>query len=274
MTRWQAVACKLCAVALFAASAPASANIVSFYVGVDGRSAPFDASAADGGGAYPDNPNFNRLTLLFHHGDHYHGIGQYAYGGAAATPTLNDTNANNRLPETFNNFPPISLRRGAGATWSDTYRSGIPTSFAQDHEYGNFEIRSVHSLVGEDDVTFNSSGGRWTTLFDAADIHLQLVSATAGLHIAIANQLSALVAGGDVHLGAGNEFFSLLPTFWVDAAAAIGSRYSAEFRLLDRSGTFGDSGRFFVDFQVVPTPGSTALLLLGGALLLLGRRRL
>ena len=274
MRRWKAFASSLCAWLALAAAPPAAADIVTYYVGVDGRTTPFNAPDTDGAGAYPSNPNFNHLTLLLHHGDHYHGIGQHAYSGAAATPTLNDTNANNRVPETFTALPPLTLRRGSGPTWGDAYRSGIPTSFAQDDEYGNVELRNAHSLVGEDDVTFNSSAGRWATPFDAADIHLQLVSATAGLHIAIANQLSALVAGGDVHLGAGNEFFSLLPTFWVDAAAAIGSRYSAEFRLLDRSGTFGDSGRFFFDFQVVPTPGSTALLLLGSALLLAGRRRL
>ncbi len=250
----------------------ARADIVTYYVGLDQRSTPFNAPDSAGGGAYPDNPNSNRLTLLLHHGDHYHGIGSYAYSGAAAAPVFNDTNTNNRVPETFTGMPPLSLLRGSGAVWGATYRTGIASTLAHDEEYGNFEFRNAHSLQGEDDVTYNSSGGRWSGRFDAADIYLELISATAGLNIAVANDMTALAVGDDIRLGAGNEMFSLLPTFWVDGSAAVGSRYSAEFRLLDQADAFGDSGRFFVDLQVVPAPASALLLLTGAVLLRLQRR--
>lgn len=244
------------------AAGAAYADIATYYIGVDGRQTPFQAPASLGGGAYPDNPNLNRLTLLLHHGDHYHGIGSYSYGGPAAQPALADTNTNNRLPETFTGLAPLSLRLSSGSGWNGTYRSGLSSILPQDVEYGNLELRNVHSLASEDPVTYNSSSGRWTTSFDSADIYLQLVSISDGLRVSdSAVPTQTIPVGGEWRLGSGADAFQKLPVFWVDAEAAWGDRYSAEFRLLDQSGNFGNSGRFFVDLEVVPEPGSWALLL-------------
>ncbi|HEV7300826.1 MAG TPA: all3515 family Zur-repressed PEP-CTERM protein [Tepidisphaeraceae bacterium] len=258
--------------------ADVQADIATYYIGLDGRSAPFNEAGTVPAVAYPDNPNHNRLTLLLAHGNHYHSIGTYNYTGPAGSPTLNDTSTNNRLPETYQNMPPISLQSGTGSTWGGTFRSGLPSAQLQDVEYGNLEFRNAHSLVNEGvegNVLFNSSSGRWNDSLDGADIHLELISATPGLSIAIGGNMNALTAGSDVHLGDGDEFFQVLPTFWVDDSAAPGSTYSAEFRLTDGSGTFGDSGRFFMDFQVaaVPEPGALGLLGACGLAALKRRRR-
>ena len=246
----------------------AQSSVGTFFVGIDNATTvPF--------GTYLGQPNTNagRLTLLFHHGNHFHGIGTYSYTGDVNSPTPSDTNSNNRLPEGYTGLDPLSLQPGTG-NFGGTYRSGLPSSLAQDQEYGDLTLRNVHSLNGVDDVIYNSSGGRWNTGFDNAHIHLELVSATPGLKIAFGNSpTDSLQAGGDIHLGDGDEMFDLLPTFWVDGGAALGSTYTAEFRLTDEFGNYGDSGRFFLDFQVVPEPASAALIGIGG-ILLLRRRRL
>jgi len=129
-------------------------------------------------------------------------------------------------------------------------------------EYGNLELRNAHSLVAEDPVTFNSSSGRWATPFSSAEIYLELVSISDGLRVSDSTVPSQTIpVGGQWHLGSGADDFQRLPVFWVDGSPAWGARYSAEFRLRDRTGDFGDSGRFFVDFEVVPEPASWALLL-------------
>lgn len=241
-------------------SSGVQAGTVTYYVGADGRSTPFNAPDADGGGAYPANPNHRRLTLLRYHGDHFHGIGAYAYTGPAATPQLKDTNANNRLPETYTGFPPISLLPGTG-DWAGTFRTGMPSGQAQDVEYGNWEIRNVHSLAVDDPITYNSSGGRWNSPFADAHIHLELVSLSPGLHVAFGDTPSSDLTqpGDDWHLGDGDEMFSLTPTFWVDDAAPLGGTYSAEFRLTNTRSSSTDSGRFYVDLQVVPEPATSTL---------------
>ena len=248
--------------ALAVSSASSFADIVTYYVGVDGRSTPFNAPGSLGGGAYPDNPNQGRLTLLLHHGDHYHGIGAWTYSGPAATPVLNDTNANNMLPEGFTGLPAVRLAKGTG-NFADKYRSGLPSSLPQNTEYGNFELRNAHSLVGEDDTTFNSSGGRWNGTFVDADIWLELISATSGLNIAFGDMPTMdLTAGNKYALGAGDAMFAVKPTFWVDGGAAAGT-YTAEFRLRDMNNASRDSGRFFVNLAVVPEPGGVGLAALG-----------
>jgi len=247
----------------------AHADIVTYYVGLDSRGTPFAAPAGLGGGDYPDNPNLNHLSLLFHHGDHYHALGVHNYSGPAAAPVLNDTNANNRTPEISTGLPPVELRRGAGA-FDGLYRSGMPSNAPQNLEYGNYEFRNVHSLAGEDDITYNSSAGRWNSPFETANIALELVSASAGLNIAFgASPTMDLTVGGRQVLGLGNQLFSAMPTFWVDGAAPRGT-YTAEFRLVDETGTYGDSGRFYIDVAV-PEPNAMALTVFG-ALVFLGAR--
>jgi hypothetical protein len=254
-----------CASSLVATAQP----IVSYYVGIDSRSAPFNAP---GGGQYPDQPNFNRLTLLLHHGNHFHSIGRYAYTGPADSPTV--IFANSLIPEASYSMPPITLRTSGTGAWAGTFRSGLPSSLPQDVEYGNFEFRNVHSLDGVDNVTYNSSSGRWNGFFDEADVHLELVSKSAGLNISFSGGLTddLVNPGDDVHLGDGDEMFSLTPIFWADAATPLGSLLSATFRLTDETGTFGSSGHFTINFQTIPEP--SGLLLVGGlALGMVFRRR-
>jgi hypothetical protein len=259
---------------LISSGAAEAQSIVSYYVGVDSRSTPFNASTANGGGAYPDAPNFNRLTLLFHHGNHFHGIGTYAYTGPAASPSL--IFSNSQLPEAYQAMPPISLLAGGSGAWATTYRSGLPSSNPQDLEYGNFEFRNVHSLNGVDNTTYNSSGGRWNGLFDAADVHLELVSKTPGLNISFSGGLTddLMNPGDDFHLGDGDELFSVTPIFWADGSIAQGSLLSATFRLTDETGTFGSSGHFTINFQAVPEPGSGLLLASLSLSVMIRRRRL
>ena len=249
----------------------ASAQLAEFYVGIDSRTTPFNAPAADGGGAYPDNPNFNRLTLLYQHGDHYHGLGAYRYLGPAASPTLEDSNANNRVPEISTGQLPLALVAGSGA-----YAGKYVTSHLAGVEYSDLELRNVQSLDGVDDVLFHSSADRWSGAFDAADVHLELLSVSSPLlNVGSLTDPAALPVGGDAHVGEGSELFSFTPVLWVDAAAPAGN-YWAEFRLVDESGTFGDSGRFFVDVrQAVPEPASLLLCVAGMLIgsVVLGRRR-
>ncbi|QEG35210.1 all3515 family Zur-repressed PEP-CTERM protein [Bythopirellula goksoeyrii] len=234
-----------------------TAQSAEFFVGVDSRSTPFDAPSGDGGGAYPDNPNHNRLTLLFHHGNHFHGIGSYSYSGTAATPMLLDTNGNNRIPETYTNLEPLPLLPGSGA-----YTGKAATNYVSGLEYSNLEMANVQSLSGVDDVLFNSSGGRWNGSFDEAHIHLQVLGVSSSdLKIGTPTEPDAFQFA-DQHVGNGNEMFSLTPVLWVDQSAPVG-HYWAEFQLVDLSGNFGNSGRFFFDVQHVPEPTTLAVGLIG-----------
>lgn len=238
----------------------------TYFVGVDNSE-----TVTFGAYAGLDNTNEGRLTFLFHHGNHFHGIGTYSYTGDPNSAVEADTSSNNRLPESYTGMSPLSLQPGTGA-FDGTFRSGLPSTLEQDEEYGDLAIRNVHSLSGVDDVIYNSSGGRWNTSFDSAHIHVVLLSATPGLKIAFGDTpADGLPVGGDFHLGDGDEMFNLLPTFWVEGNAAIGSTYTAEFRMDDLSGMYGNSGRFFMDFEVVPEPAS-AMLLAVSALALLRRR--
>ncbi len=54
---------------------------IGFYVGVDGL-----ASVTSGTFAGLANPNAGRLTFLFDHGNHFHGIGAYSYTGTVTAP--------------------------------------------------------------------------------------------------------------------------------------------------------------------------------------------
>lgn len=95
----------------------AQASLVEFYVGVDNQQ-----TITGGDYAGLPNPNFGRLTFLFAHPNettpantHYHGIGVWSYSGPAASPTVNSTNANNRIPETYTGQEPLPLFPGQGA---------------------------------------------------------------------------------------------------------------------------------------------------------------
>jgi hypothetical protein len=231
----------------------ASAQLAEFYIGIDNRTPPFNAPAADGGGAYPNNPNLNRLTFLLNHGNHYHGIGAYSYSGPVGSPVLIDTSTNNRLPEISTGQLPLPLLPGSGL-----YTGMKTTQAVLGLAYSDLEIRNTQSLAGVDDILFNSSANRWNAPFDAAHIHIELLSVSSPhLKVGSATNPNAF-AFGDTHLGDGDEMFSFTPVLWVDGTAPAGD-YWAEFRLTDLSGAFGNSGRFFIDVRNVPEPASFAL---------------
>jgi hypothetical protein len=245
----------ICAMAfvLLAGVQSVQAQLAEYYIGIDNRTTPFNAPAGNGGGAYPDNPNFNHLTLLLNHGDHFHGIGAYTYAGPAVTPTLNDTSANNRLPETSSLQEPLPLLAGSGL-----YAGLKSTQEVFGVTYSDLEIRNVHSLAGVDNILYNSSANRWNAAFDPAHIHIELLSVSSShLKVGSATNPNAFQFG-DTHLGDGDEMFSFTPVLWLDSTASAGD-YWAEFQLTDLSGNFGNSGRFFIDVRNVPEPGSLAL---------------
>ena len=248
--------------ASFAISGEARADLSEFYIGTDNLET-FTSGTYNG----LQNPNYGRLTFLYAHGNHYHSIGAYAYTGAnlGASTVVEDTNSNNRIPETYTTQAPLVLTAGSGG-----YAGKLVSNPLVGVDYSDLETRNVHSLDGSpDDVNglFNSSSDRWSAelgdgLGGHAHIHLELVSATPGLNVGSLTNPNALSVGGDTHVGDGDELFSFTPVLWVDGAAAPGT-YTAEFRLVDENGYLGDSGRFFVDSQVVPEPSSLVLAILG-----------
>jgi hypothetical protein len=271
-TRIRVVLTAVLAAALANAATAAHAALSEYYVGVDGL-----ANIASGTYAGLLNPNHGRLTFLFNHGDHYHGIGVHTYTGPnlGAGTAVNDTNGNNRIPEISSGQEPLLLTAGSGA-----YAGKLVSNPLAGVEYSHLEMRSVHTLNGNPEDTlglFNSSGGRWNgPLWDDAGghahIHLELLSATAGLNVGTLGNPLALPVGGDVHVGDGDELFSFTPVLWVDSAAAPGV-YTAEFRLIDEDGIVGDSGRFFLDVQVVPEPASFASIGVAVGLIAMAARR-
>lgn len=238
----------------------ARAELSEFYVGVDGLE-----TIASGTYLGLPNPNHGRLTFLYNHGNHYHGIGAFSHTGdnLGELTTVLDTNANNRVPETYTLQEPLKLILGEG-----TYAGKLVSAAMDGVVYSDLEMRNVHSLDGNPDDTeglFQSSNGRWSgDLWNDnghAHIHIELLSATPGLNVGTPNNPLAFQFG-DAHLGDGNEMFSFTPVLWVNEDAAPGT-YSAEFRLVDLNGEFEPSGRFYIDAQVVPEPSSVLLAALG-----------
>lgn len=258
----------------------AEAVIYSYYIGTDNQ-----ATIPSGTYAGLPNPNYNRLTLLYAHPDyttpsssHYHRLGAVAYTGpnlGAGTATFS-TNA--RIPEGAN--PALPLQPGAGIFNGKLISSPIVDpvlgSYSQLAIAPVWDLKSYNdnAIPNEvEDFLWNSSGGRYTSTITGSDPHFQLVSLSAGLNIGDSSGNVLFANPGDEHhLGDGNTFANWTPMFWTEANAAPGT-YSATFRITDEEGLFGDSGEFRYEFQVVPEPGSTALL--GGlaALGLLRRRR-
>ncbi len=252
------------------AASPADAALFSYYIGVDGQN-----TIPSGEFAGQPNPNANRLTLLFAHhntatpaSNHYHSKGIYRYQpGSGASPII-EINPSNYLPEGSN--PPLELVAGSGL-----YDGRLVAEQDPGNAFSLITIKGTDELDGFAEGTgehylFNSSAGRWTGSLAGSDIHLVLVSISDGLNIGNATSLSVglLAPDDELHLGEAPDFS---PVFWTDAGAAPGI-YTAQFRLADEEGLYGDSGTFELRFQVVPEPSSA---LLAGAALAIGliRRR-
>ncbi len=248
----------------------ADAALFSYYIGVDGQS-----TIPSGEFAGQPNPNANRLTLLYAHpnesapaSSHYHSKGIYRYQpGSGASPVV-EISPSNYLPEGSN--PPLLLVAGSGL-----YDGKLVVQQDPGNAFSLITIKGTDDLDGfaagtVENYLHNSSAGRWTGSLAGSDIHLVLVSISDGLNIGNATSLSVglLAPDDELHLGDAPDFS---PVFWMDAGAAPGI-YTADFRLVDEEGLFGDSGNVQFRFQVVPEPSSA--LLAGTALLVgLARRR-
>lgn len=250
----------------------ADAAFVSYYVGLDSLT-----TIASGTYAGLSNPNHNRLTFLYAHvfpdtpaSNHYHSKGIYRYTGdnLGEGLTATEISPTNYLPE--GTLPPLDLSFSSGGL----HDGKLVSAGQSGNSFSSLTIEDTGALSGfapgsGEDVLFNSSTGRWNGALTGADVHLQLVSLSAGLNVGSATTLNLFVNPGDeLHL---DESFSFTPLFWTNADAAPGL-YTAQFKLTDESGTFGDSGTFEFRFNVVPEP-SSALLGAFGALALLRRRR-
>lgn len=263
----------LSSVTLFAslAAGVAHGQLINYHVGSDNRQ-----TLSSGTYTGLANPNFQRLTFLRFNDlevsdpatSHWHSIGAYSYTGPAATPTVQSTSGNNRIPETFTGFDPLPLLPGAGA-FAGKLVSGIPnaTPQSQDH-YDRLEMRSVQELAGDppgstENFLYNSSGGRWNQPLGAgAQINLELLSHTPGLNVATQSGMQILANDLDrIEIGQGDDW-SFTPVFWVDGNSALGT-YSAQLRLLNASGGYLPSGSFNLDFAVVPEPGTLGLAAVG-----------
>ena len=242
-------------------------DIPSYIVGVDNL-----ATIASGTFAGMPNPNYQRLTFLFAHtypatpsSNHYHGKGVFRYD-PASTPSspLVETSPSNYVPEGAN--PPVTLTLGSGL-YANKFVSNPLDESSASYAFSFMTIADVDSLRGfgagsPEEILLNSSSGRWSVSIAGADVHLELVSLSAGLHVGDASNFDLVTGAGDeIHLG---DDFSFTPVFWTDSSAAFGT-YVAQFKLTDESGAFGDSGVFEYRFQVdsasaIPEPSSAALL--------------
>jgi hypothetical protein len=221
------------------------------------------------------NPNFGRLTLLLNHVNHYHPIGAYSYTGTPPAQSVLQTNANNRIPETFSLQPPLPLSPGTGSLYGDKLVNHADPSL----DYSTLVIRSVDSLFGfapgaPETILLNSSNGRYAQSLAGSRISLELVSISAGLTVGDVDTLNLFAGGNTYLLGSGGEV-DFTPVFWTAANAAQGT-YSAQFRLLDlgaNGAVLSRSGTFNFDFAPVPVPIPAAGWMLASGLLWLGGRR-
>ncbi|HBR51071.1 MAG TPA: PEP-CTERM sorting domain-containing protein [Nitrospira sp.] len=261
--RWKQLAIRWVGTTLLGATlswaSMAQASLVEYYVGVDGLQ-----TIATGTYAGLPNPNFGRLTFLFAHPDdttpansHYHGIGAWSYSGPAASPTVNGTNTNNRIPETFTNQAPLPLFPGQGTQAGKWVSQAVPGL-----EYSDLQWESTQSLSGAAPGTlehylFTSSNNRWANPLNNTNVALELVSLTPGLQVADDTGTTILSAIGQTYeLGDGN-FLSFRPNFFTTENTQ--ARYSAAFRLIDLNGTLQNSGTFHFDFAPVPIPAAAWL---------------
>lgn len=257
---------------LLAGFQEARAQMVNYCVGIDGR-----LTLPSGTYAGLPNPNAGRLTFLYAHSyayvpghqpagqsafnnNHYHAISAYSYTGPAGSPTVLNTNANSRIPETSTGQPPLTLVPGTGL-YADKLVSAKTAEHYSDqriHSVWKFNDPAKSGAGSPEYIMFHSSGGTRTNSLAGSLVELELVSKSADLHVGSADQLDILVNPGDRHpLGDGNAV-EFLPVFWVDATAAAG-HYTVALKLVDTDTAegrtpFPESGIFHLDFQVATEP--------------------
>jgi hypothetical protein len=253
-------------------------ELVQYYVGRDLRQ-----TIPSGVYSGLANPNFNRLTMLLQHGDHYHGKSTYSYVGpnkGADTQVVPYSATSGGIPTNYvpeGMAPPIALMKGDGV-FAGKYISGLTPGL----EYADIEFGSVDALAGfapgsAEDVLWRSSGGRWMGSMANTVIDMVLVDISPGLVVAASDGTTLMAAAGDVYsLGDGGAGLSFRPVFV--STAAPGALQYASFKFVDRGtgnsgGPWLESGVFQFNFQVVPEPSSLALGGVGGLLVLVGARR-
>ena len=257
----------LATLAIAIAAVVAQADFIpanEIFVGVDGLQ-----TLPSGTYAGFANPNFGRLTLLYGHqydgsgenapgSSHYHSKAVQTYGGSVSNPTV-VTSTGNYLPEGANS--PLNLLAGSGSL------SGYHVSGLEDRHFANTTFRPTSWLDRSgaelwETTTFSSSAGRWTGSLGSANLALEVMGLTPGLSILNLDGTVAANSTGDL-FGLGSGDFATTPIFAVDQSA-VGT-YTAQLRLRDLNGNFGDSGVFEYRFQAqaVPEPASFAALGLG-----------
>ena len=223
------------------------------------------------------NPNYNRLTFLYGHQydgseapadqSHFHSKGTFVYSGLASSPTI-VRSASYYLPEGTN--PPLNLLPGSGAL------SAYGISGLESRHFANTTFRPVSWLDRDgaqpwEKAAYGSSAGRWTGSLGKANLALEVMGLTSGLRILNSDGTVAASTTGDL-FGLGSGDFATTPIFAVNQSA-VGA-YTAQLRLRDLNGNFGDSGVFEYRFQAQPVPEPATLAALGiGALDLLRRRK-
>lgn len=260
------------AIVLATGAGETQAAVAAYFIGVDGQT-------TQPSGAYMGlaNPNSQRLTLLYAHYDlndplyphHYHSKGRYINDGPnLGTDTAVTVSTFNYLPEA----PQTHLMLNSQS--SGAYAGKMSLTEDADNHFTLLRIFDTGKLdpnIALENTLFNSSAGRWTGAITGADVHMVLTFATAGLNFGTdANPNAALFYSSEGQHLADDIDFKWVP--WVDASASPDTEYIARFKLVDETGTFGDSGEFEYRFMTVPEP-SSALLAGIGALLLMRRKR-
>jgi hypothetical protein len=242
------------------------AELSGFYVGIDSR------ETLTGVYAGQTNPNLNRLTFFYPHvfpsnpgNNHYHGIGTYALIGPPTNVTVVPTNSGWRIPEVYTGQAPLTLVSATNGPFAGKLISA-PTA----EHYSTIRLRPVTAMLTNlaGGVTntygygsgewfmFYSSGGLRTQSLAGANIAIELISLTPGLHFGNGVALDVVTHPGDrVTLGEGASF-DFAPVFWTESNAAMGT-YEVKFKLVDTTGTWLESGVVTIQFRVVDAPALT-----------------
>ncbi len=256
----------LAAAAVFGALS-GRAELVKFYVGVDGL-----AALASGTYRGLENPNHGRLTFLYAHAypeapldNHYHAIGTHTYTGPSNAPVVVPTNANFRIPEASTGQLPLTL-----VLATNGLHAGKLVNRMTAENYSDPRLRSVHRILphvtgtatneygygSAEYVMFRSGAGRWTNSLAGASVAMELVEKSPELRVGTSSQMEALLNPGDrVAMGEGNAL-EFTPVVWAEPGTASGT-YALRFKLVDARGgaeALKESGVVTFWYRVVGEP--------------------